>query len=158
MAQNVIKGKKLMVFIKKENTYKSIALSTNHTLTLSASTSDLAVRSKDQAKGKSWTDSEINEMSWSVSSESLVGTNEGHGWGDIMDLYLKGEKVELVFDGVTSDGAPVGGFSPAASGDDFQGLKGTALITSLTLNAPLEDNGTYTVEFSGTGPLEKYTA
>ena len=44
MAQNVIKGKKLMVFIKKENTYKSIALSTNHTLTLSASTSDLAVR------------------------------------------------------------------------------------------------------------------
>ena len=158
MAQNVIKGKKLMVFIKKDNEYKSIALSTNHTLTLSASTSDLAVRSKDQAKGKSWTDSEINEMSWSVSSESLVGTNEGHGWGDIVDLYLKGEKVELVFDGVTSDGAPVGGYSPAASGDDFQGLKGQALITSLTLNSPLEDNATYSVEFTGTGQLEKYTA
>ena len=158
MAQNVIKGKKLMVFIKKENTYKSIALSTNHTLTLSASTSDLAVKSKDNAKGKSWTDSEINEMSWTVSSESLVGTSEGHGWGDIMDLYLAGEKVELVFDGVTSDGAPVGGFTPAGSGDDFQGLKGQALITSLTLNAPLDDNGTYTVEFSGCGPLEKYTA
>ena len=158
MAQNVIKGKKLMVFIKKDNEYKSIALSTNHTLTLSASTSDLAVRSKDQAKGKSWTDSEINEMSWSVSSESLVGTNEGQSWGDIMDLYLKGEKVELVFDGVTSDGAPVGGYSPAASGDDFQGLKGQALITSLTVNAPLEDNATYTVEFTGTGQLEKYTA
>ena len=101
MAQNVIKGKKLMVFIKKDNEYKSIALSTNHTLTLSASTSDLAVRSKDQAKGKSWTDSEIDQMSWTVSSESLVGTGEGNGWGDIMDLYLKGEKVELVFDGVT---------------------------------------------------------
>ena len=158
MAQHVIKGKKLMVFIKKDNEYKSIALSTNHTLTLSASTSDLAVRSKDQAKGKSWTDSEINEMSWSVSSESLVGTNEGQSWGDIMDLYLKGEKVELVFDGVTSDGAPVGGFSPAASGDDFQGLKGQALITSLTLNSPLEDNSTYTVEFTGVGQLEKYTA
>ena len=158
MAKNVIQGKKLMVFIKKENEYKSIALSTNHTLTLSASTSDLAVRSKDDAKGKSWTDSEIDQMSWSVSSESLVGTGEGHGWGDIMDLYLAGEKVELVFDGVTTDGAPVGGFSPAASGDDFQGLKGQALITSLTLNAPLEDNGTYSVEFSGTGPLEKYTA
>lgn len=158
MAQNVIKGKKLMVFIKKENTYKSIALSTNHTLTLSASTSDLAVKSKDQSKGKSWTDSEIDQMSWTVSSESLVGTGEGQGFGDIMDLYLKGEKVELVFDGVTADGAPVGGFSPAASGDDFQGLKGQALITSLTLNAPLEDNGTYTVEFTGTGPLEKYTA
>ena len=158
MAKNVIKGKKLMVFIKKENTYKSIELSTNHTLTLSASTSDLAVRSKDDAKGKSWTDSEINEMSWSVSSESLVGTNEGHGWGDIMDLYLAGEKVELVFDSVTSYRSPVGGFTPAASGDDFQGLKGQALITSLTLNASLDDNATYTVEFSGTGPLEKYTA
>ena len=158
MAQNVIKGKKLMVFIKKDTTYKSIALSTNHTLTLSASTSDLAVKSKDQAKGKSWTDSEINEMSWSVSSESLVGTGEGQGWGDIMDLYLAGEKVELVFDGVASDGAPVGGFSPAASGDDFQVLKGQALITSLTLNSPLEDNATYSVEFTGTGPLEKYTA
>lgn len=157
MAQNVIKGKKLMVFIKKENTYKSIALSTNHTLTLSASTSDLAVRSKDDAKGKSWTDSEINQMSWTVSSESLVGTGEGQGWSDIMDLYLKGEKVELVFDGVTSDGAPVGGFVPAASGDDFQGLKGQALITSLTLNSPLEDNATYTVEFTGVGPLEKYS-
>ena len=158
MAQNVIKGKKLMVFIKKENEYKSIALSTNHTLTLSASTSDLAVKSKDQAKGKSWTDSEIDQMSWTVSSESLVGTGEGQGWGDIMDLYLAGEKVELVFDGVTSDGAPTGGFVPAASGDEFQGLKGQALITSLTLNAPLDDNGTYTVEFSGTGPLEKYIA
>lgn len=158
MAQNVIKGKKLMVFIKKENEYKSIALSTNHTLTLSASTSDLAVRSKDDAKGKSWTDSEINQMSWTVSSESLVGTGEGNAWGDIMDLYLKGEKVELVFDGVASDGAPVGGFVPAASGDDFQGLKGQALITSLTLNSPLEDNATYTVEFTGTGQLEKYTA
>ena len=158
MAQNVIKGKKLMVFIKKDNEYKSIALSTNHTLTLSASTSDLAVKSKDQAKGKSWTDSEINEMSWSVSSGSLVGTNEGQGWGDIMDLYLAGEKVELVFDGVTADGAPVGGYSPAGSGDDFQGLKGQALITSLTVNAPLEDNATYTVEFTGTGQLEKYTA
>lgn len=158
MAQNVIKGKKLMVFIKKENTYKSIALSTNHTLTLSASTSDLAIKSKDDAHGKSWTDSEINEMSWTVSSESLVGTGEGQGWGDIMDLYLAGEKVELVFDGVASDGAPSGGFTPAASGDDFQGLKGQALITSLTLNATLEDNATYTVEFSGTGPLEKYSA
>ena len=158
MAKNVIKGKKLMVFIKKENTYKSIALSTNHTLTLSASTSDLAVRSKDDAKGKSWTDSEINEMSWSVSSESLVGTGEGQGWGDIMDLYLAGEKVELVFDGVAADGAPAGGYSPAASGDDFQGLKGQALITSLTVNAPLEDNATYTVEFTGCGLLEKYTA
>ena len=158
MAQTVIKGKKSMVFIKKENTYKSIALSTNHTLTLSASTSDLAVKSKYQAKGKSWTDSEIDQMSWTVSSESLVGTNEGHGWGDIMDLYLAGEKVELVFDGVTADGAPSGGFTPAGSGDDFQGLKGQALITSLTLNAPLEDNSTYTVEFTGTGPLEKYTA
>ena len=158
MAQNVIKGKKLMVFIKKENEYKSIALSTNHTLTLSASTSDLAVKSKDQAKGKSWTDSEIDQMSWTVSSESLVGTNEGHGWGDIMDLYLAGEKVELVFDGVTSDGAPSGGFVPAASGDDFQGLKGQALITSLTVNAPLEQNAIYTVEFSGCSPLEKYSA
>ena len=158
MAQNVIKGKKLMVFIKKDTTYKSMALSTNHTLTLSASTSDLAVRSKDDAKGKSWTDSEIDQMSWTVSSESLVGTGEGQGWGDIMDLYLAGEKVELVFDGVASDGAPVGGFTPAASGDDFQGLKGQALITSLTVNAPLDDNATYTVEFSGTGPLEKYTA
>ena len=158
MAQNVIKGKKLMVFIKKENEYKSIALSTNHTLTLSASTSDLAVKSKDQAKGKSWTDSEIDQMSWTVSSESLVGTGEGQGWGDIMDLYLAGEKVELVFDSVTSDGAPAGGFTPAGSGDNFQGLKGTALITSLTLNAPLDDNGTYTVEFTGVGPLEKYTA
>lgn len=155
--QNVIKGKKLMVFIKKDNEYKSIALSTNHTLTLSASTSDLAVKSKDQAKGKSWTDSEINEMSWSVSSESLVGVNEGHGWGDIMDLYLAGEKVELVFDSVASDGAPAGGFTPAGS-DDFQGLKGQALITSLTLNSPLEDNATYTVEFTGVGQLEKYTA
>ena len=158
MAQNVIKGKKLMVFIKKDNEYKSIALSTNHTLTLSASTSDLAVRSKDQAKGKSWTDSEINEMSWTVSSESLVGTNEGQGWEDIMDLYLAGEKVELVFDGVTSDGAPVGGFTPAGSGDDFQGLKGQALITSLTLYAAPADNAIYTVEFTGVGPLEKYTA
>lgn len=158
MAKNVIKGKKLMVFLKKGDTYKSIALSTNHTLTLSASTADLAVKSKDDAKGKSWADAEIDQMSWSVSSESLVGTNEGHGWGDIMDLYLAGEKVELVFDGVTDDGAPVGGFSPASSGDDFQGLKGQALITSLTLNAPLEDNSSYTVEFTGCGQLEKYTA
>lgn len=162
MAKQVIKGKKLMVFVKDGTgstaTYKSIALSTSHTLTLNASTTDLAVKTKDDANGKSWQDSEIDVMSWSVSSDSLVGTNEGKSFDDIMDLYLAGAKVDIVFDGVTADGVPTGGFSPIGTADNFQGYKGQVLITSLTLNAPLEDNASYTVEFTGCGELSKYTA
>lgn len=52
---DIIKGKHLMVFVKgNDGKYKSIALSTSHTLTLNASTTDLAVKSKDNASGKSW--------------------------------------------------------------------------------------------------------
>lgn len=100
-------------------------------------------------------------MSWSVSSESLVSVStyaKGKNFKSLMDLYLAGEPVEIVFDGIAESGVPDTGYEPDGTGDGFQGYQGKALITSLTLNAPLDDNASYTVEFQGDGELKEYTA
>lgn len=159
----VLKGKKLIVFVNtgtsETPSWKSIALSTNHTLTLNASTTELAVKTKDDAEGKTWADSEIDTMSWSISSESLVASDSianGEGFADIMDLYLAGQKVMILIDDIATNGNFISGtYQPVNATTPFQGMKGEAIITSLTLNAPLEDNASYSVEFTGCGELKK---
>ena len=87
-----ILGKKLMLFVKNDDTYTSIAYATNHTFTTSAST--VSVASKDDADVASgagkWDAQDLDMFSWSISAENLFAY-EGNGMtcDKVMEYYLR---------------------------------------------------------------------
>ena len=153
---SICKGKKLMVFLKEGNgTYKSIAFATNHTLSTSAST--LSVSHKDLADTASgsgkWASQDIDELSWTITSENLyANTGEGYTFADLFNFYAAGTELDLKFavaDNSTS-GVPQGGWVPPASGTVLQGK---AVISSLDVNAPVDENASFSCTLTGKGPL-----
>lgn len=153
----IIKGRNMMLFISATETsgFKSIAQATNHTLTISADTSDIST--KDIYSGK-WQSSEVNTLSWSCSSENLVcDDGEGATYEDLVDYMIKGTKIWGVFGMRTGDyngetNVTTGGWTPLST----DGLKGQMIITNLVKNAPNGDNASFTVDFTGVGPLTKF--
>lgn len=152
----IIKGKKLMLFVKESDTYKAIAFATNHTFSTSASTinvshKDLADLAEGQAK---WDDQDIDTFSWSITSEHLYA-NEGAGYTakDIFTLYANGTVLDVKFglaDANTS-GAPATGWVPSTS--ESQMLSGKAVITSYDINASVDDNASFSITLTGKGPI-----
>lgn len=135
---------------------KSIAFATSHTLEVSGETTD--VSTKDNGGGE-WATSEMGLLSWTCSSENLVGDpRSGLGYDELFDLMIKKEPVELVFAlkstvaaGGTAYEVPANGWTAKTN----DGHKGKAYITSLSLNAPNGENSTMSVQFTGTSALTK---
>lgn len=149
----IIKGQNLMCFVGG----KSIAFATSHTLEISGETVD--VSTKDNNDGGEWATSEMGLLSWTASSENLIGDpRSGLGYDELFDLMIKKQPIDLVF-GYKS--------TISASGDAYEvpengwtakpsdGYKGKAFITSLSLNAPNGENSTMSVSFTGTSALVK---
>lgn len=151
----IIKGRNMMLFVGTGTTVKSIAQATNHTLTISADTVDIST--KDIYSGK-WQTSEMNTLNWSASSENLVCDDpQGVSYEDLVDYMIKGTKLTGVFGMRTGDyngeaNVTTGGWTPLVT----DGLKGEMIITNLVKNAPNGDNASFTVDFTGVGPLTKY--
>ena len=147
-----IKGKDLMVFIGG----KSIALATNHTLDITANTTDTTT--KDDL-GK-FTNTEVSTIAWSLSSENLVSLtgSDGKNTIDIIDLALAGGKVDVVFSlsKPLGEAVPTGGFIPTTTVGDVT-YSGQAVITSVNVNAQNGEKATYTVQLAGAGALTKTT-
>ena len=153
----IIKGKKLMLFIKESETYKAIAFATNHTFSTSASTinvshKDLADLAEGQAK---WDDQDIDTFSWSITSEHLYA-NEGAGYTakDIFALYANGTVLDVKFGlaDASTTGAPAEtGWVPSTS--ETQMLSGKAVITSYDINASVDDNASFSITLTGKGPI-----
>lgn len=152
---SIVRGKKLMVWVKAGNgTYQSIGYCTNHTLSTSASTistshKDLA----DTGNGGKWDDQDIDTLSWTITAEAFyANTQEGIGFADVFGYYAAGTVLDLKF-GVAADsttGVPTGGWAAPATGTVLQGK---AIISSMDLNAPVDENGSFSVNFQGKGPL-----
>ena len=151
----IIKGKKLMLFVKESDTYKAIAFATNHTFSTSASTinvshKDLADLAEGQAK---WDDQDIDTLSWTITVEAFyANTVEGIGFADIYGYYAAGTVLDLKF-GVAADsstGVPTGGWVAPVSGTV---LSGKAIISSIDVNAPVDDQGSFSLTFTGKGAL-----
>lgn len=68
MANNIIKGRDLMLF---NNDMHSYAYATNHTFTMTAETSDIS--SKDHGV---WGASEVSRYTWEITSENLYTTED----------------------------------------------------------------------------------
>ena len=150
----IVKGKKLMCFVKSgEGTYKSIGFSTNHTLSTSASTISVSHKDLADAGAGKWDDQEIDTLSWTITVEAFyANTVEGIGFADIYGYYAAGTVLDLKF-GVAADntsGVPTGGWLAPVSGTV---LSGKAIISSVDLNAPVDDNASFSITFTGKGPL-----
>lgn len=152
---SIVRGKKLMVWVKAgSGNYTSIGYCTNHTLSTSASTistshKDLA----DTGNGGKWDDQDIDTLNWSISAEAFyANTAEGITFADVFGYYAAGTVLDLKF-GTAADsttGVPTGGWAVPATGTVLQGK---AIISSMDLNAPVDENGSFSVNFQGKGPL-----
>lgn len=140
-----IKGGDLMVFVEGV----SIAYATSHTLTVGADTTDTS--NKDEGGGD-WASSEVNLLNWSATSENLMGAGQGKGFSDLLALMTSKTKVQVAFaaKGSNAKTVPTGGWT---GGGAY--ASGEAYITNLSINAPNGEYATFTVEFTGVGPLNE---
>lgn len=150
----ITKGKKLMVWVKgSSGDYTSIGYCTNHTLSTSASTINVSHKDLADAASGKWDDQEIDTFSWTISSENFYAeTAEGKTFSDLFAYYTAGTVLDLKFGtaATSTSGAPTGGWVAPASGTV---LSGKAIITSIDINAPTDDNASCSITFTGKGPL-----
>lgn len=151
----ITKGKKLMIWVKDSSgDYTSIGYCTNHTLSTSAST--INVSHKDLADAGSsgkWDDQDLDTLSWTITSENFYAeTAEGKTFKDLFAYYSAGTVLDIKFGtaATSTTGVPTGGWVAPASGTV---LSGKAIITSLDLNAPVDDNASVSITFTGKGAL-----
>lgn len=151
----IIEGGKLMCWIGTH----SIAMATNHTLTVNTETSEIS--NKDIGSGD-WAASTIKKFSWEVSSDNMYTKD---AYKKLYKQMMAKSPVTLTFGTsgqttLTSDTsagyadwtwlAPQSG---AMINGDFY-MQGTALITSLDVQAPNDDQASFSISLTGTGPLE----
>ena len=144
----IIKGDELMLFDSEGN---SLAFATSHTLTITGNTIDIA--SKDCG---AWGASEVGNITWELTSENLYTISD---YDKLFDIMVAKEPVTVAF-ALCSNYDPngledVGGSVEAWEPDSTNYRSGYAVITSLTVNANTGENATYSVTFTGSGPLTK---
>lgn len=149
--KEVKKGAELMIFVPLNGKTVAIACATNHTLEINTETQETT--SKDT--GGEWQQVEAGVKSWTATTENLYCSDEtypGAKYQDLLKLQLDGTPVEVVFGGHsgTAKEVPADGWTPAATGC----LKGTAIITKISVNAQNGENATFSADFTGAGPLK----
>lgn len=145
----IVKGSDLMLFTKLDDSMKSIAYATSHTLDIQGDEQETS--SKDSGK---WKDSQITKFGWTATSENLcsgVGVNDA--FGILFTKMISREPIDVhmtVAEDANNDaGAPETGWTPTAG----MGLKGKARVKGISLNAPDGQNATMTVSLTGIGKI-----
>ena len=151
----ITKGKKLMIWVKDSSgDYTSIGYCTNHTLSTSASTINVSHKDlADAGASGKWDDQDLDTLSWTITSENFYAeTAEGKTFKDLFAYYSAGTVLDIKFGtaATSTTGVPTGGWVAPVSGTV---LSGKAIITSLDLNAPNEDNASVSITFTGKGAL-----
>ena len=149
-----MRGKKLMLFVKAgSGDYKSCAFATNHTLSTSASTISVSHKDLGDSGNGKWDNQEIDTLSWTITTENLyANVGEGYTFNDLWNFYTNGTELDIKF-AVAADsttGVPTGGWVPPVSGTV---LSGKAIISSLDINAPVDDNASFSCTLTGRGAL-----
>jgi len=150
MSTTICKGDELMLF---DANNKALAWATSHTLTITGNTVDIST--KDHGF---WGASEVGNLTWEITSENLYCDDN---YDELFDIMVAKEPVTVAFakvsnydeNGLTSVGGTVSAWTP----DTTNYRSGKAVITSLTVNANTGENATYSVTFTGAGPLVKAT-
>ena len=115
--QGIQNGSDLMVFATIDGVKKSIAYATNHSVSISAETTEISTKTKDNPKG-AWQTSKITSYSWSMSTENLygIGDNKGHGINELMKAFKAGNPVHLDFTNKNIELPTATGYTPASAG------------------------------------------
>lgn len=154
-SEKIKKGNDLMLFIKKDGAYKSVAFATNHTLSLTTETED--IQSKDSGYDGAVM---AKKVSWEIQSENLYIESE---FKNLLSTMLGSNKyLDVVWGGAVGDvehgitatdetPATDKNFTPATSGTYY----GKALISSLTLNTNAGENATYSITLTGSGTFNE---
>ena len=148
-----------MLFIEtSSNVYKSVGYATNHTLSTSASTISVSHKDLADAGSGKWDSQDIDTLSWTITTENFYAASaDGATFADLFGYYSAGTELNVKF-AVAADstsGVPTGGWVPPSTGYI---LSGKCVITSLDLNAPVDDNASFSVTLTGRGPLTGTTA
>lgn len=151
-----ILGKKLMLFVKKDEKYVSVAYATNHTFTTSASTVSVATKDDADVSGSGkWDSQDLDMFSWSISSENLITYNgSGLTTDDIMGMYLAGTLLEVKFGlaGSSETGVPNNGWEQIDA-PNVKMLSGKCYITSLDINASNDGRASMSITLTGKGAV-----
>lgn len=145
-----IKGKSLMIRIAG----RTIALATSCQLSMTANIDE--TKTKDDAVGPA---GEFESLSWTMSSDNIVGVNEElttiqYTHLELARIMHSGEKVVVEFSPVADyEGAVPSGDWTAGNTLAVGTYSGKALIDNLSLTAPGEGDATLSVNFRGVGPL-----
>lgn len=134
-----INGSDLVLLIEVGGSLTPVAHATSHSLDVEVGTRDVS----SKASGK-WTESEATRMSFSGSSDGLVSYSDSVGYHKLFELMTSRQPIEIA-SVLTEDGE-----SPLAGSKMY---KGEVILTSLNKSAPDNDNATYSISFTGTGPL-----
>ena len=143
-----IKGGDAMLFVNG----KSISYATSHTLHLAGETQDTS--NKDEGGG-GWASSEVSIISCDASSDNFYSTDgEGNNYDDLVSYMVARTPITGVFGlkSSTAENVPDGGWSYTTPY-----YKGNCVITDISLNAPVGEYATFTVQLQGVGPLTKIT-
>ena len=148
--KKIYEGRNLMLFDSEGHSY---AYAQNHVLTVQANTSE--VSTKDHGIFNS---AEIQNYTWTITSENLA-TDE---YDALFGVLIAGQPVTIKF-GLKAEDNPE---ETVADGDleywtlddsDKDWFEGSAIVTSLELNAQNGEKANYSIEFQGVGKLEKKT-
>lgn len=151
-----LSGKSIMMRVND----KTIALATSCSLNVTTQVTDS--KTKDDAVGPT---GEFAYADWNMSSENLVGANDGVTGqmlsDELLALQLAGTKVgisvELMANSTSS--VPSSDWSPEnpTTKTGFTPYGGEALIESFQMNAPVDGKASVSINFKGVSPLAKVT-
>lgn len=147
----IIQGRDLMLF---DNDGHSYAYATNHTLTMTAETTDIS--SKDHGI---WGASEVSKYTWEITSENLYTVD---AYDEMFDAMIAATPITVRF-GLKTEQVDMS--KNVADGDlalpywtsQSSYYEGKVIITSLTANANNGENATFSVTLTGTGSIKKTT-
>lgn len=127
-------------------TLEALGAATNHTMSITTEMQETS--NKDTGK---WGTSQPNKYSWSMTSENMFIKVD---YDKLVAAMIAGTKMHVLFEiaaNANSDtGKPAEGWIPAEGG-----WEGDCYINQIDANASYDSNASYTVSFTGTGPLAK---
>lgn len=155
---DIIKGSDLMLFVKGNSGYKSLAFATSHQFSISSETADVAT--KDHGF---WGAKEVTKITWSITTDNLYTVTT---FNDLYDRMISRQPIEVYFGLKTPterQGTPATVNLPGDTNDTWHYSTATnepvyygrVYITSLDCTAAAGDNATFSATLDGIGSITK---